>query len=311
MGNQRHGRKSRAASPKRKRGESTDQSELSDLNDILENISKNSNKVESAVNVILKHEALRHLITKAIKSELSSELTPLQNQIDYLKIKLDDQEQYSRRTNLKISGIKEQGRDENTDDLVLDVINNLILKHQGVALNYSQIGRTHRVGPPPTTSTKNRPRDIIIRFISYRDRDLVFRNKKNLKSVNERQSPDRRLYVNEALTQRRASLYKKTRDLFRNKKIKNCWTHDGKILVKSLAEKTVQITDEKDLEQFLKITVVQDPNTSYVKPSYKDALSNNSVLNASAATFVSHGSRDKLITSTPMQTTNQSKNIHS
>jgi hypothetical protein len=38
MGNQRHGRKSRAASPKRKRGESTDQSELSDLNDILESI---------------------------------------------------------------------------------------------------------------------------------------------------------------------------------------------------------------------------------------------------------------------------------
>jgi hypothetical protein len=52
---------------------------------------------------------VRHLITKTIKSELSSELTPLQNQIDYLKIKLDDQEQYSRRTNLKISGIKEQG----------------------------------------------------------------------------------------------------------------------------------------------------------------------------------------------------------
>jgi pimeloyl-CoA synthetase len=65
------------------------------------------------------------LITKTIKSELSSELTPLQNQIDYLKIKLDDQEQYTRRTNLKISGIKEQDREENTDDLVLDVINNL------------------------------------------------------------------------------------------------------------------------------------------------------------------------------------------
>ena len=47
--------------------------------------------------------------------------------------------------------IKEQGREENTDDLVLDVINNLILKHQGVSLNYSHIGRTHRVGPPPTT----------------------------------------------------------------------------------------------------------------------------------------------------------------
>ena len=96
------------------------------------------------------------MIIKTIKSELSSELTPLQNQIDYLKIKLDDQEQYSRRTNLKISGIKEQGREENTDDLVLDVINNLILKHQGVSLNYSHKGRTHRVGPPPTTSKKKK-----------------------------------------------------------------------------------------------------------------------------------------------------------
>jgi hypothetical protein len=38
MGNQRRGRKSRDASPKRKWGESTDQSELSDFNDILESI---------------------------------------------------------------------------------------------------------------------------------------------------------------------------------------------------------------------------------------------------------------------------------
>ena len=81
--------------------------------------------------------------------------------------------------------------------------------------------------------------------------------------------------------------------------------------MKSLAEKTVQITDEKDLEQFLKITVVQDPTTNYVKPSYKDALSSNSVLNATASTFVSHETRDKFITSTPMQTTNQSKDIYS
>jgi hypothetical protein len=45
-------------------------------------------------------------------------------------------------------------------------------------------------------------------------------------------------------------------------------------------------------------------------PSYKDALSNdNSVLNATASTFVSHETRDKFITSTPMQTTNQSKDI--
>lgn len=167
------GRKSRASSRKRKWVESTDQSELSALmiykNKCIRKCLKHFNKVESAVNFILKHEALCHLIAKAIKSELEYEPAPLQNQIDHLK-KTRRPRTILAKNQSQISGIKEQDLEENTDDLVLDVTNNLILKHQGVSLNNSQMGRTYRVEPPPTTSTKNLPRDIIIRFISSRDR---------------------------------------------------------------------------------------------------------------------------------------------
>lgn len=88
---------------------------------LLESITKDNDKVESAVNLILKHQSLRHAITASLKTELAHELSSLQTQLDHLSIKLDDQEQYSRRTNLELSGIKERGREENTDDLVLDV----------------------------------------------------------------------------------------------------------------------------------------------------------------------------------------------
>jgi len=287
---------------KRKRGYSSEEGELSELNMLLENITKDNDKVESAVNLILKHQSLRHAITASLKTELARELSSLQTQIDHLSIKLDDQEQYSRRTNLKLSGIKERGREENTDDLVLDVINNLILADTGESLNYSHIGRTHRVGPPlritDSKSKPSRPRDIIIRFISYRNRDLVFRNKKNLKTHNQSQPPEHRLYVNEALTKRRANLFKKTRDLLRDRKVKNCWTHDGKILVKSLSDRTIHISHDTDLEQFLKITVV--PNPHKPKDTYVKSSNNTHQLNATAIPFDPPIADLDYITSTPL-----------
>jgi hypothetical protein len=61
---------------------------------------------------------------------------------------MDDIEQYSRRTCLKISGIPESGKIENTDQLALKVINELILPTTGQHLTLNHIGRTvvHVVG---------------------------------------------------------------------------------------------------------------------------------------------------------------------
>ncbi|CAG2244623.1 unnamed protein product [Mytilus edulis] len=73
----------------------------------------------------------------------------LQNHINTLELRLDDMEQYSRRTCLKMSGIPEPETatfDEDTDSKVLSVINEMIIKPHDRKLSLRDIGRTHRIG---------------------------------------------------------------------------------------------------------------------------------------------------------------------
>lgn len=62
-----------------------------------------------------------------------------------------------------------------------------------------------------------RPRDITDRFLRYRDCTLVYTNKRNLKTHNSDPNNHYKIYINEALTQKRAKLYKQTRQLFKDK----------------------------------------------------------------------------------------------
>ena len=65
---------------------------------------------------------------------------------------------------------------------MLKVINGIILKDTHVKLDQSSDGRTQRVG--------SRPHDIIVKFLTYRDKELVFNNKRNLKGYNHNPTND-------------------------------------------------------------------------------------------------------------------------
>lgn len=118
-----------------------------------------------------------------------------------------------------------------------------MLKGTGHNIDISRTDRSLRVGP--TIHVK--PRDIIVRFISYRD--LVYFNKKNLKSYNNNPSNNNRvlIYVNEVLTRTRAKLFAQTRRLHKEKFIAGCRTMDGRIKMKLLNDNIVTITREDEL----------------------------------------------------------------
>lgn len=115
---------------KRKKGDVSSSTDLSNLSELPDSISKDDNLLEHAVSLIMEHQSFRNAITR----KLSTEINLLNSEISHLKQRMDDMEQYSRRTCLKISGIKENGKLENTDNLVLDVINDLILPNTGRTL---------------------------------------------------------------------------------------------------------------------------------------------------------------------------------
>ena len=87
-----------------------------------------------------------------------------------------EKKQYSRRICLLLHGIAE-GERENTDDLVLETLNEKV----HVDLTLSDLDRTYRIGQKKASS--NKPRAIIIRFVSYNTRKRICLSKKLLKGT--------------------------------------------------------------------------------------------------------------------------------
>jgi hypothetical protein len=91
-----------------------------------------------------------------------------------------------------------------TDSIVLGICN----KDLGLKLDINHIGRSHPIGEP-----KDGEISIITRFLTYRQRQLVFRNKKKLKG-----NPDN-MFIAENLTKHRYDLIKRLNALRKYMKI--------------------------------------------------------------------------------------------
>ncbi|VDI57548.1 Hypothetical predicted protein [Mytilus galloprovincialis] len=155
-------------------------------------------------------------------------INKLQTKLTNLGKRVEEQEQYSRRTSLRFNNIKiptnGNGRmikPVNTDYLVLQICNEQL----GLDINLKDLGRTHPIG-----KVKNGKMSVIVRFLSYRTRQLVFSNKRKLKNNEDK------LFISENLTKYRYGLLKHLNVLRFTEKIHSFWTHDGKIIAKETPE---------------------------------------------------------------------------
>ena len=155
----------------------------------------------------------------------------------------DNTEQYSRRPNLRVHGIAEQA-DENTDQLIVKLVNDQMQFQPPIQLN--QIERSHRLGPKTSADGTKRERAIIVRFRSERVRDEVYRSRFRLKTI----QPDKRVFINEDLTARRAGLARQTRALKKDHKVNDCWTAGGNVMLKDLQNRIRHVKSTADLAPF-------------------------------------------------------------
>ena len=96
-------------------------------------------------------DELEQRVTKVVQHnvELSSDVAVMKRHVYALEIKIDDQEQYSRKPCLRIEGItKDQG--ETNESLTTKVVKEL--NRFGAEVNISDIVRLHRIGRPRTTA---------------------------------------------------------------------------------------------------------------------------------------------------------------
>lgn len=121
------------------------------------------------------------ILQESEQKKQRDEMRALRNKIVRMESRLEEQEQYSRRTSLRFNNVKlpTDGRGNimkqfDTDTMVLEICKNQL----NVDLQKTDIGRSHPIG-----EIRDGKMSIIVRFLSYRQRQLVFSNKKKLKTT--------------------------------------------------------------------------------------------------------------------------------
>ena len=107
-----------------------------------------------------------------------------------------EKKQYSRRNCLILHGLEEESNG-NTNQRVLDVLS----QSMGETIYIQDIDQTHRL-PRKTPGEKSRP--VIVKFLRYNTRDLIYKNKKKLKGS--------RISITENVTAKRIRILQRARE---------------------------------------------------------------------------------------------------
>lgn len=192
--------------------------------------------------------------TTVMKSELNkmqrivdkkdADIEALQRRVDYLEEKLDDQEQYSRRSCIRLNGLDDT-EGENTDDIVMD-----LAKTMKIDIKRTDIDRSHRIGKKDEAQSKHR--SIIVKFTNYKARLKFLTNKKKLSEVAKATNDKNlsRIYISEDLTKMRMHVAFFARNLKRQNKTKDTWTRDGAIFVKTNKNNVVRFTSYEKINNY-------------------------------------------------------------
>ena len=170
---------------------------------------------------VLKKELLE---TKQELKEIKDKNKKIKQSLNINIYKQDELEQYGRRENLRIYGVPEttSGRDDG-ENVIFKIAETLKIN-----LKQYDIQRAHRLGKP-----KNKPRPIIVRFLSYKKRCEFLHAKSKLK---EADIPND-IFITEDLTPLCIKLFYYLKNECCNQFVM-IHTYNGKIRMKKAAQQT-------------------------------------------------------------------------
>lgn len=183
--------------------------------------------------------------------ELRNENQMLKDSVNTMAAKLeqvtqscDDIDQYSRGSNILIHGVPSPPGNAPEPNLAMDMTN-LLNTHLNVSISLADVNLIHRLPRTNTAASASgrpKPPPIIIQFINKQIRNQILANRKLLKGKG--------FSITEQLTSRKATLLRKASELVTASKLLSAWSHEGKVLVKTLANHTVPITCLAELLQY-------------------------------------------------------------
>ena len=136
-------------------------------------------------------------------SDLVSENEKLKEKVQSLESQITVQEDYSRKMNLRLDGVKEEPG-EDTEEVVRGILRSKLKIADRMDIDVChRVGKRQDVGQSQGSSKKNRQRTVLVRFTKLSDRNRVWARKRELKGSN--------IFINEDFSiqteKRRRQLY--------------------------------------------------------------------------------------------------------
>lgn len=160
----------------------------------------------------------------------------MQSQLDSAEAAVEDLQQYTRRDNIIINGLRNAVNGESEEDVFMKFVAD---KFPAVEIKPEEISRMHRLYVRPNadnTHSNNKP--LIVRFTSHNAKERLYKQRKHLKGTN--------IFLNEQLTSKLTSLYRDCKILLKDNFIQQLWTNDLRIFVRTNGE-IKRITSAKDV----------------------------------------------------------------
>jgi len=179
----------------------------------------------------------------AINNSLNDKILSITREMNQLITAQDNLKQYTRADSVLLHGfpLPQSGTTENLLTDIPTTLNRLI---PNIHLTPENISVCHRLpsASTPSSGPATRPPPVVVRFTRRHTRTLLMQNRKALKG--------KPIVITDHLTPTRAALLKKASALVAAHKLSSCWSQDGKILVKSMQNRTVVIISDEDLAAF-------------------------------------------------------------
>lgn len=180
-------------------------------------------------------------------NKLEKENAALRREVSGLQVRVNVMEQQSRSSNLEIQNVP-----ESSNENLVNIVSG-IGSHIGVPIDSSSLNYVTRV----PTKIANKPKNIIVRFVSKIKRDDFLAACRSMRRSNTNPLKGLRvdgvadeIFVNEHLTIQNKILFKETRTVARSKGYSFVWTQNGNILVrKDQTSKIIQIVELSGLNE--------------------------------------------------------------
>lgn len=219
---------------------------------VLEELKSTLNFVTSELSEIKQKQDVQHAdivnVSKRVKvvEEICSDN---QGQIEEMQVRLDQLEQYTRKDNVIIQGLKsgsyaaaasDATEDEDLSDEQLEAnVLKFFETDLGVVLAPADINIMHYV---PAKVGKN----ILVKFVTRKSKLLVLKNRSKLKG--------KQVYISEHLTRRNNQLFYQARMLAKQNRVSGAWVRNAKVFVRTNGDPTVAktyvITCSNDFQRF-------------------------------------------------------------